>query len=280
MRPAEFSAATHAPGRWESSYIPEGSVVHRAVAQHGHFVRFAAKGVTFTDCDFSYARFDDTYFFEATFIRCTFVGAVFTSCVFRSATFRDCTFDYARFTATILPVRGILSQLPSEPNWSRNLCRELRKNFESLGDGRAARLCLVAEFDAEADHFKRAFRARDGYYRRKYGGRPDEQFFKGVEYVGNRISRWLWGHGESPGLVLAWSGVALVALSAVAWFADYADGFGNSVYLTGMTFLTLSPIGLADPTSPPRTFLLATGFVGYAALGLFVTSLFRRLARR
>ena len=54
---------------------------------HFIFEDFAAREVTFEECDFSYSVFNRAYLYKAKFIKCHFTGARFMDCNFRSATF-------------------------------------------------------------------------------------------------------------------------------------------------------------------------------------------------
>ncbi len=264
--------------------------VRKVILQYSHMSDVGAKGVEFTDCDFSYSVFLRVYFRNAKFVRCKFVGCEFERCNLRKAEFSECDFSYARFLLTQMDPMDLFDQLPPRPNVRRELARTLRKNAESIGDIEAVHACFGYEMRQTENHLKQAAAGQEEYYRKKYPKR--------LQRIGFRARLWLhvfsglsWGHGESPAKVVC--AFAVVAFMLGAALAARAPSFGGprfsedpagaahfaSVHVLPMMLGVATPgFGLSDTAAAIISCAGALATVIF--FGLFVTTLVRRHAKR
>lgn len=112
------------------------------------FVRIGAREANFTSCSLTQCQFEDSYLRKAEFRDVDFTGSTFRNCNLEKATFKSCNLRYCTFQATHLDRDEIIGCLPVEPNLRRDLTRNLRRNFNDLGDKGAADVFLDLEIDA------------------------------------------------------------------------------------------------------------------------------------
>jgi Pentapeptide repeats (8 copies) len=180
--------------------------------QHCHFTDVNGKDVTFENYDFSYCIFIRAYFHNTTFVKCKFTGAHFIDCNFRNAQLRDCDFSYSNFNGTRLPTREILNNLPSWPNVRREVLQILRRNAASVGDYSSEREFVIREIDSAKEHYRRAWRRDEPYYRSKYN-RNLKWLAAGAQLLAFKIDNFVWGHGERLWKALIAAVVFLFGLS-------------------------------------------------------------------
>ena len=128
------------------------------------FIRLGMKQAVFKDCSFTQSNFEDSYFRKATFNNVRFTGSTFRFCNFDKASFQACDFRYSNFFHCKLPKDEIISCLPPEPNLCRDLARNLRANYEMIGDKKSADTFLDIEIQAYEDELRAIFLSKTEYY--------------------------------------------------------------------------------------------------------------------
>lgn len=113
-----------------------------------HFRRIGAKKALFERSSLTQCLFEDTYFRNASFTDVRLTGSTFRNCNLEKAIFKGCDLRYCTFQTTRLDRDEIIGNLPVEPNLKRDLARNLRKNFEALGDKDSADIFLDIEIEA------------------------------------------------------------------------------------------------------------------------------------
>lgn len=240
------------------------------------FNRVSAKKIRFTDIDFKYGAFDGCYFRECVFDSCDFTGCKFVGSNFHGSTFVGCTFNYAVFERTLISSEILDICCPSWENVKLRFARTLRMNYQALGDSDAVNKAILVELDATKVHLSKAWRSNESYYRKKYAGATRlKAFFNWMAFVAGDA---IWGNGERP-LRLARTTVVLLVLLAIldTLFARDARLVTNWISAVGeapQVFLgTLHP-------DYPGLIVASITLARYVILGLFVSILVRRYARR
>lgn len=234
------------------------------------------KSVEFRNCTFSSSLIRSCYFHKATFKSCDFTGASFVDSNFRRAKLISCDLKYAVLRGTQIEASQIVGNLPHWENAQRDLLRSARKNAEAMGDVEDVRQLLRAEMIASEEHWRSAYRGVTNYYREHYpglGGRVGS-FFR---LWGVRVSRWFWGHGESPVRLLA-----SFFLWVLGW-AIYVDFKVQGLTLMDATVAVLSVILLGSHSATDHVTTLVSLVLAasrFIFFGLFVTLVVRRFARR
>jgi hypothetical protein len=252
--------------------------------KHHFFKDTGAKKFIFKNVDFSFSVFDNAYFHQCQFEDCSFIGAKFNGCNLRNSIFTNCKFEYSVFSGTEVPYRELLANLSSWPNANREWLRRLRINFESTGNIEAVKACVREEMTASREHLKKAREAKEGYYAKSYKG-----FWKQipVRWESFRVFLdWhLWGHGEYPfKLFITVLAILLVAsvyvvvdhftLNDAPSLRDVSYAFLTAFRDVGYTFVGLPQGSIAE-------WLAATlSLIRYIALGLFISVLYKNIARR
>jgi len=252
--------------------------------QHHVFRDTGAKKLKFKDCDFSYCVFDRAYFHACEFEDCTFIGARFTDCNFRNTTFNGCKFEYAIFKSTLVSHHQILKNLPAWPNVQRELLRTLRINAENIGDAESVKEFVRYELAASREHLKKARDGKESYYAKKYKG-----FWNKANIYWQSVWLWidwhLWGHGEYPGKLLSTIVGILVLLTFFRTLTDHSFNGDSTFYDALSLFLDylLQNIYVfvgVIPDKFPQGLAALLALTRYISLGLFISVLYKRLARR
>ncbi|MHB8623881.1 MAG: pentapeptide repeat-containing protein [Sulfuricaulis sp.] len=258
--------------------------VDHANFQHCLFHDTGAKKLLFKNGDFSYCVFERAYFHACTFIDCKFIGARFVDCNFRSASIEGCHFEYAIFKSTLISEKELLKNLPAWPKVRRELLRNLRINAESIGDAEAVKGYVREELAALREDLKKARDGKETYYAQKYN-----TLGKKLSVYWQSVWVWfdwhLWGHGEYPSRLLRTIiiGVTGAALYRVGTYHQFP------VTTSPSSILSISAADYMDvvkafvgvvPVSFPEGLAALLSIFRYVVLGLFISVLFRRLARR
>lgn len=194
------------------------SVFHDRDFRHRLFKDLNASKATFTKCDFSYSIFERAYFHGAKFDDCDFTGCRFYESNFRGSHMHRCELRYALFYRTLLEVKEIAASLPLQPNLRRDLLQNLRANAAAIGDQSAQRDFVLKEIEAHEDHWRRAMRAEESYYIKKFPSLFDRLGARG-RLTWLKIGGFIWGHGERPLHVLRSAALIIPALSILNLWA-------------------------------------------------------------
>lgn len=240
------------------------------------FVRSSAKRRSFISVDFRYSVFDACYFRDCCFDSCDFTGCRFVGTNFHGATFTGCTFDYASFERTQIDSIILDTCCPAFENLKSQFARTLRMNYQGLGDVRSVNKAILVELDATRIHLWKAWDSNEPYFRHKYKGWARKKAF--VEWLGFMILDFLWGNGESPGKLVRFVGLLLVAIG----MGDALGYRDPSLLSTYWTSLVGAPQVFLGSMQSPFGGLVSAGivFLRLIVFGLFVSILVRRFVRR
>lgn len=240
------------------------------------FQRISAKQVRFDNVVFKYSIFDGCYLRSCAFVACDFTGCKFVGSNLYGSTFSDCKFDYALFERTIIDSDVLESSAPRYENLRLRFARTLRTNYQTLGDSDAVNRAILVELEATRIHLGKAWRSNDPYYRQKYAGTARiGAFLAWLRFV---LGHFVWGNGEKASHLVRTSIALIVVLSIfdtlfarnASLVADWVAAFIDAPQVF---------LGTRQPNYPgPILALIA--FSRYMILGLFVSVLVRRFARR
>lgn len=241
------------------------------------FVRLVSKGKTFRNVDFKYGIFDQAYLRNCVFDSCDFTGCRFTNTNLTGSVFDGCKFEYATFEKTTIDSDVLLSNCPGPENLKQKFARTLRTNYQSLGDAQSANLAVGIELKATEEHLRKAWKSKEGYYRKKYKGwKKVKAFGQWLEF---KTLDFIWGNGES-----AWK-LARTALYMNIVIA-FNDAFRHKDYLLVKTYLEslwLAPqifLGVMSPDNYSGGWLATIFFVRLVIFGFFMSIIIKRFNRR
>lgn len=237
-------------------------------------VRVFAVELVFSKVSFKQSLMDECYFRNCVFKNCDFTGANISRTNFQGADFIGCTFDYTTFHGTRIGLLPLSRNLPCWENTKMQLAKNLRMNYASIGDYEGVNFAIKIELSSTREHLWKAAFSNEGYYRGKkeYAGLGRASYF--LKYVSFWFFDKLWGNGESPARMFI--SVPLILLI----FA-----ITNSLILVhpmGPLMMEVSSVFLAGGTSAMLGFFATSALTlfRYIVIGLFVSSLVRRISRR
>ncbi|MFH0782886.1 MAG: pentapeptide repeat-containing protein [Pseudomonadota bacterium] len=245
--------------------------------QNKQFERLVATKKRFTDCNFSYSKFESAYLRNCTFDSCKFIGCKFMQSNLRGSKFEGCVFDYAEFSQTQVEQEILDMGCPGQENLQQKFARTLRVNFHQIGDTVAANKAIKIELEAGRVHLHKAWRSRESYYRKKYPGvKRLGAFFEWLEFV---LLDAFWGNGESSVKLLrtlVFVGLA-IALGDVYFLKDplLLDSYLSAAKNAPQVFL-----GIVQPNGFSGLVLAGIAAVRYVMLACLVSILVKRFSRR
>jgi hypothetical protein len=237
-------------------------------------IRVYAVGITFKEKTFRQSIIDQCYFRRCIFNDCDFTGAHISNTNFQGANFSGCTFDYTIFKTTDIDTIPLSKNLPNGENLKMQLARNLRANYASIGDYARVNFAIKIENSAKLAHLKKAAFSRESYYRKKKEFSGIGRVSHMVQFVSFYALDKLWGNGEKPLRMLYSIPILLTLLSCLfSLFSTHPISY----YLT-QTFLIFF-IGKSSSNIDLVPTIVIVVF-RYLAMGLFLSSVVRRLTRR
>ena len=240
------------------------------------FGRVAAKRVHFKDVDFKYCVFDGCYFRLCAFNSCDFTGCRFVGTSFHGSTFTGCTFDYADFERTVISSDILDTCCPSWENVKLRFARTLRMNYQALGDSDGVNKAILVELNATRVHLSKAWRSNESYYRHKYVG--PARFTAFLAWCRFVVSDVIWGNGESA-FHLVRATLGLLALLAILDTLLTRNALLVADWVSAVADAPQVFLGTTQPAYP-GLIVASIALMRYVILGLFVSILVRRFARR
>lgn len=269
------------------SEVKDGITLEKYNLSVCHFEHLGLKEAKFSNCKITQCLFSSVYLRLASFSDVDLTGTTFRNCNLDRATFQRCNFQYCRFENTTIDPDEIESCLPKEPNLRRDLARNLRKNFETLGDKAAADRFLNHEIKAEEDELWSRFRCKTSYYKARYTW--GDRIVALGKWCGFKLSGIVWGHGyRIISLILSYV-ILTVLLAFVTFFCEaefrHASGSIQILSLSEALYQSFAET-LGSMTTPfipeswfARCLQLQQRFVGTVMLALLVAAAYRRIAR-
>ena len=234
--------------------------------------RVAAVDRTFEKVSFKFTIFDNCYLRKCKFVECDFTGAFFADCTLPGSVFAGCKFDYCRFSRTLVGHDVLEENLPGHENVQLLLARSMRANYAQVGDWSGVNKAMVAELRATKVHLQKAVASHESYYRLRYAGA--KRLVMAVRLTSFYLLDMLWGNGES----LIKVGRTVLLCVALVGVALWSCGFlaNDAIAAAFPVFLGTS----ASPLNPPRWLAATAAGVRLVVVGLFLSVLIRRFARR
>lgn len=246
--------------------------------QNHFFQRLGAKEVTFDGVDFSFTIFDTCYFRKCVFQNCNFTGCRFTASNLYGSSFNGCKFDYAIFERTIVDSDILDLGCPGHENLKLRFARTLRANFQSLGDANSVNKAIGVELAATMEHYLKAWKSTESYYRSKYKGWARAKMF--VEWLNFRLWDYVWGNGESL-WKLGRAVVATLAAMAIAdVFLKQKDSLMITSYLKSFIHVPAVFFGIKAPSEYPELYLAIILVVRLIMVGFLLSIIIKRFSRR
>jgi hypothetical protein len=252
------------------------------------FRRIGARNASFEQSSLTQCFFEDSYFRKASFRNVDLTGSTFRGCNLEKATFQGCNFRYCAFQMTRLDPNEIIGCLPVEPNLRRDLARNLRKNFEGLGDKVTADVFLNLEIEAYEQELLGAFRRKTEYYRSHYSN--VDQAVAGLKYLASKLSGIVWGYGHRVSRLLVSYTILSTAFALITYFCRFPFsvdgqtsirvlGFWESMYYTFAGTLCLSVASLTPVSAIAKALQLCETFLGTLFLALLAAAAYRKISR-
>ncbi|MCD9580855.1 pentapeptide repeat-containing protein [Tenacibaculum maritimum] len=240
------------------------------------FTRIGAKKDRFINVNFSHTYFDHCYFRGCVFENCNFNGCKFTNSNLSGSTFISCDFTYSSFQNTLVD-QEILNSCPGYPNLKLKFARNLRKNFQGIGDADLANKAIKIELNAKRTHLLKSWYSNESYYRGKYEKKDRViAFFKWLWF---KIQDFIWGNGESTTKLLRTGFIFWI----IMMFIDVSkNGDYNQISNYWNTFVKMPQIFLSieKPDSYPDSYLSFIFIIRVIAFGLFMSILLKRYNKR
>jgi hypothetical protein len=240
-------------------------------------VRSVAIKRRFTNVSFAYTTFDGCYFRKCDFDSCDFTGCTFVRSNFRGTNFSGCNFKYASFDKTFISPNILDTECPSFENLKSEFARNLRVNFQSIGDARAATKAIRIELEATREHLFKSWKSREYYYRKKYAGLERLKMF--ASWFGFKIEEWLWGHGERP-LRLLWMIAWILLGLAVLDVFQHRNPALLPDYWLALKDAPAQFLGIYKPEGVSNAFSALVTFVRFVAVAAFISVLTKSASRR
>jgi hypothetical protein len=246
--------------------------------QNYFFQRLVAKEVTFDGGDFSYTIFDTCYFRKCVFQNCNFTGCRFTSSNFYGSSFNGCKFDYVTFERTIVDSDILDVGCPGHENLKLRFARTLRANFQSLGDATSVNKAIGVELAATMEHYLKAWKSGESYYRNKYKGWARAKMF--FAWLNFKLWDYVWGNGESL-LKLGRALMVILATMAIAdVFLKQKDSLLITSYLKSFIHVPAVFFGIKTPLEYPELYLAIILVVRLIMVGFLLSIIIKRFSRR
>lgn len=240
-------------------------------------IRVAAKKKQFTKVDFKYTIFDSCYLRDCTFNSCDFTGCRFVSTNFHGSTFYGCTFDYAMFERTQIDEKILSSECPTRENIKARFARNLRMNYQQLGDASSVNKAMSVELQATETHLRKAWSSQESYYLKKYQSWRRAGAL--AEWISFKVLDVLWGNGESIAKLIR---TIVTLLSCIALYSVLKFGNADSVHGYWRAMIEAPQVFLGTRVPPQMshsalTVILASRLLVFGAL---VSIVVKRYSRR
>lgn len=252
-----------------------------------HFRRVGLKKAMFTNSKLTQCLFEDVYLRNASFDDVEFIGSKFRGCNLEKVEMSKCKFKYCTFDKTFINRDEIIANLPIESNLRRDLARNLKKNFESIGDKESADVFLDIEIQAQEEDWEKAWKSKEDYYRKHYPNWTDK-FKAKCKSLLSKTSGVIWGYGHRIHRLLSSYLILTFVIGIIIFLFQSNFSFGNqclmktlgfwqSIYYTFAETLGISHFTPVSVFGNALKFCL--GLIRTLFLPLLAATLYRRIAR-
>jgi len=236
--------------------------------------RVYAVDLTFNKISFKQAIINKCYFRNCIFKNCDFTGCQVTTTNMQGSDFIGCTFNYATFRETYIGIDPLSHNLPGWENLKLSLAKGLRMNYASIGDWDGVNFAIRVELNATKEHLRKAAFSRESYYRKKKEYNGIGRVIYICKFLYFFLMELLWGNGEKPLRMFVSVPVILVVFTCIVSVV-IEKSFIEILKETILFFL----IG-GESSILGNIMLAMLSVFRYMVIGLFVSSLVRRLSRR
>jgi hypothetical protein len=251
------------------------------------FLRVGVKNGEIKNSKLTQCAFKDCYFRKAKFINIDFTGTIFTNCNFEKAKFQGCHFRYAKFYNCLINVDEITACLPNEPNLKVDLARNLRKNYQSIGDKVSADKMLPIEIGAHEDEQMGIFMSKTSYYRERYDF--IDRIQAGKKVFLSKLSGYIWGYGfRLDRLVLSYITMIVIAAAAIyfggATFANSSQPAGTlslfeSIYVSALSIANSGAFVYVPANLYAKALVFGGNLIGTIFLALLAAVLYAKISK-
>lgn len=258
-------------------YVKEDIVNQKQDFRYHDFVKLNAMERRFKNVNFEHCTFDSCYFKKCTFDSCTFTGCRFISCNLHQSSFVGCDFRYATFDKTHLDTDILEREAPLEENLRMHFARNLRMNFQQVGDAKAVNKAISLELETTKVYLLKSWFSNETYYRKKYAGfKKAAQFFRWLEFI---ALDFIWGNGES---VLKLLRSLLLIILAICFYdtIGFNDPYNIKHYLNSVGQSASVFFGYNIPTNYPDYITAIISASRLTFFALFTAILVKRFSRR
>jgi Pentapeptide repeats (9 copies) len=189
-----------------------------AVFKYSTFEKLGIRNVKMKGGAIKQSILDDVYARKGKFEKVDFTGTTFHNCNFDDAIFEDCIFKYCKFYNTLIQAEQIKKCLPKEANLRKELAQNLKVNYTSLGQKENSDKFLDIEIEATQAELWAIFISKDRHYRDKYNWTA--QVASLFEFIGFKISSFLWGYGHKVKKLIFSFTVIFFILSLVLYISQ------------------------------------------------------------
>ena len=225
----------------ENQYVIQNIIKNEnRIFKYKHFINLSSKDKVYDNVDFSFSIFDNAYFRDCEFRNCNFTGTIIKNSNFKGAKFKNCNFDYSFFEKTQISINILYENSPQKENIKSSFARNLRTNFQQLGDSRNVNRAILIELEATREHLKKIYYDYSSHYRDKYKSWRRVKGFQ--DYYTFIFFDFIWGNGESLWKLLRSLLLLIVLINFVDFYynteTEVTRGFN---LLLGTTQLKLIP---------------------------------------
>jgi hypothetical protein len=252
----------------------DGMVLRRVNLRWATIHDVGFKGAKLIDCNLSQASFLECYFRRAVFQNCDIVNAKFESCDFPSARLDASRLDYARFRNCEIGLASIAFREDGNAQVLARVCHNLKQNAMSMGHlGDVSELSYMEKTYERHVLFNQAFRGN---------GTGGGGFKAVVRWLDALMLNWIWGYGERPWRLFMTALAVIFAFATLQYSLDGIPnaGFWDTVYFSGITFLTIGYGDLVPLGGVPRMLSVLEGIVGITVIGMLIASATKKIMNR
>jgi Pentapeptide repeats (9 copies) len=241
------------------------------------FLRLISKGQKFTNVNFKYTIFENSYLRNCVFESCDFTGCRFVGTNLYGSSFHGCKFEYAIFERTIIDDEILATSCPGSENLKLKFARSLRMNYQQMGEAKSVNKAINIELQATETHLDKAWSSKESYYRHKYRGLNRFRLF--MQWLDFQILDFIWGNGES---LLKLGRTILIILVVIALSDDLVQKDPWRLQNFGQAFMQTPRIffGLGVPKGYSELWLATIACLRLLTFGLFVSIIVKRFSRR
>lgn len=244
------------------------------------FTRVSAKGLTITNVTFNYSIFDDCYFRNCTFDSCNFIGSKFIASNFEGSKFIGCNFEYSVFRHTNIEENILDNNCPSHENLRFKFARNLRSNFQSIGNTEGANKAILVELESTKSYLCKAWHSNESYYRKKY--QNWDRGYKFISWLKFRVGELVWGNGESLlklGITVLMIFLAISLIEALK-IENVDQVHGTCSICKGLVRSPQIFFNIDQPTHYSKLYISIIYFIRLLFFSLFMAIVIKRFSKR